>query len=138
MAKKKANSRKMTAKRKLFIKAVAALEKFFDEHGVVQGDIDDMAETILVLRDGSPKNISDLHSFAAICGSALYFLNQISEQRILEECSETCCGAQVFEAVFYAGWSMGFAAGKDEFADECVKDRRLLASNDSHAKDGQQ
>lgn len=130
MAKKKATARKMTAKRKLFIKAVAALEKYFDDHGIVQGDIDDMAETILVLRDGSPKHISDLYSFATICGSALHFLNQIREQRIAEECSETCRGAEVFEAVFYAGWSMGFEAGNADVADECVKDRKALADKD--------
>lgn len=124
---KKSKSYRLTGKRKVFLKAVKDLEKYFDEHGLVRDkfDSDQLADAIASLYNKAPKTIAcDLNTFASIFGSALYALSQIADERCVDDYSETCNGAQAFEAAFFAGFSLGLEAGREDAEDELKGDAK--------------
>jgi hypothetical protein len=129
---KSPKQRRLTSKRKLFLNAIKALEKCFDDNGLVKdGDSDVLADELLLLIDKCPKSLSHINSFAPVLGSALYVLQHAKSFREPETCSETCMAATPFEAAFFAGWSIGFEQGRDD-----AKAFQKSLSKRKHAKKG--
>ena len=118
---KQAKTRRLTAKRKAFLDALSVLCEHFDDDGFVKSDSDShqIADLIVELFDKWKKPAKlDLCTFATVCGSALWLLNQTKSERNIDDCSETCVGAEIFEAAFFAGWSIAFESALKSSADK--------------------
>ena len=123
----KTNPFPLTTKRKAFLAAVEKLAKYFDEDGVVRDekfDADQIADSIMGLFNKLPKSLRNMDNSAALFGSAFYVLQMPEILREVESCSETCKGAAPFEAAFFAGWSLGFDAGREDAQDEMKGDSK--------------
>jgi hypothetical protein len=114
---KKAKAVRLTAKRKAFLDMVQKLDKYFDDEGIFKEDefyTDDLADSIADIFGTLPKTLRNINASAPLFGSALWVLQIPKDLREVETCSETCKGADPFEAAFFAGWSLGFDAGKED------------------------
>lgn len=120
---KKAKTFRMTASRKAFLNAVAKLGKYFDDDGTFKEDafyVDDLADSLIQLFEKLPKSLRSINAAAELFGSALYVLQMHADFREVDTCSEACKGSAPFTGAFFAGWSLGFDAGKQDAQDEQI------------------